>query len=260
MSKVVGYLWVHPSSKHANAEIEAEKQAIASYCQANRLEMGDFVVDAGTLGAALERPAMKDLIEGEPMTVIVRSLSNFGRRFHDVATVLSEFSFRSIRLVSVDENIDTTRPEGQQLLRMFVTIPQIRSCVRAPKQEAAKTFVRAREVLHNGGACPFAYSLNEKSNQFAINENEANVIKRIFRERAQGRSLRQIANDLTSDAIATKRGGRWQANTVKTILENPFYTGDYHCQGKIHQDDHEAIIDRALFNKVSCNDSILQVG
>lgn len=259
MSKVVGYLWLQPSEKQIENAIEKEKEAIAAYCQAHQIELNDLLVDAGTLGSALERPTMKELVEGEQTTVIVKSLSNFGRRFHDVATVLSEFSFRNIRLISVDEAIDTTRPEGQALLKMLVTIPQIRSCVRPPKVEETKTFVRSREVLHNGGACPYGYTLNEKTNQFALHPVEAEVVRRIFRERAQGRSLRQIANDLTNDNIATKRGGRWQANTVKTILENPFYTGDYHCQGKTHRDDHEAIIDRDLFEQVNGAESILQV-
>lgn len=259
MSNVVGYVWTHPEVTGTEA-LHAEQETIQAYCSANNLSLGDMQVDAGAQGAALERPSMKQIAEKSNITVVVASLISLGRRFHDVATVLSEFNHKDIRLISVQENIDTGRPDGQQLLKLFVTIPQVASWVRAPKQgEAPKVFVRNREVLHNGGTCPYGYTLDESTNQFVVNRLEAAVVQRIFRERAAGRSLRQIANDLTRDAVATKRGGRWQANTVKTILENIFYTGDYQCQNRLYTNDHEAVITKELFNEVSSSQEILQV-
>ena len=255
MSKVVGYVWTQAEV----AEL-TEQEVIKAYCSAHQLGLEEIKVDAATVGTALERPAMKAIAEKANSTVVIASLVSLGRRFHDVATVLSEFNHKDIRLISVQENIDTGRPDGQQLLKLFVTIPQVASWVRPPKQSAApKVFVRSREVLHNGGTCPYGYSLNEATNQFVVNASEASIVQRIFRERAAGRSLRQIANDLTRDQIATKRGGRWQANTVKTILENVFYTGDYQCQSKLYTNDHEAIISRDLFDEVNHSQEILQV-
>lgn len=259
MSKVVGYIWMHPEAINAE-KVRAERNAIEAYCAAHNLALEGMQVDAGALGNALERPEMKAIAEKSNITVVVASMVSLGRRFHDVATVLAEFNHKDIRFISVDENIDTGRPDGQQLLKLFVTIPQVASWVRPPKQGAeTKVFVRSREVLHNGGTCPYGYSLDEMTNQFVVNRTEGAVIQRIFRERAAGRSLRQIANDLTRDAIATKRGGRWQANTVKTILENVFYTGDYQCQGRLYPNDHEAVISKTLFAEVNSAQEILQV-
>lgn len=258
---VVGYIWINPQQPLDEQAIQAEKGTIAAYCKANNLQLEDFIVEKGALGAVMERPLMKQLLEGEKKGVVVSSLSSFGRRFHDVATVLSEFTHKEMRLVSVNEDIDTGRPDGQQMLRLFITIPQVASYIRPPKDGlgTSKVYVRAREVLHNGGTCPYGYTLDEATNQFVVNELEAKVVQRIFRERAMGRSLRQISNDLTRDGIPTKRGGRWQANTVKTILENVFYTGDYQCQNKIYPDDHEAIIPKDAFRAVNHNSEILQV-
>ena len=131
--------------------------------------------------------------------------------------------------------------------------------MRAAPVEAPKVFVRNREVLHNGGTCPYGYTLDEHTNQFKVVSLEANVVRRIFRERIAGRSLRQIANDLTRDSIPTKRGGRWQANTVKTILENIFYTGAYQCQNRVYQNDHEAVITQDLFAQVNSNTEVVQM-
>ncbi|MEB3188356.1 MAG: recombinase family protein [bacterium] len=260
MSHVVGYIWSQPGDD-SFTRVAAEEAAIRAYCDVHGLDLSEALVDAGEQGAALERPQMKTIVERDGCTVVVASLASLGRRFHDVATVLTEFNHRDVRLVSVQENLDTGRPDGQQLLKLFVTIPQVASWVRAPKPQAAapKVFVRSREVLHNGGTCPYGYSLDEATNQFVVSPLEAAVVQRIFRERAAGRSLRQIANDLTRDGLPTKRGGRWQANTVKTILENLFYTGDYQCQNRIYPDDHEAVISRELFEQVNQAREILQV-
>lgn len=259
MASVIGYIWINPQDSGDKSKITAQHEVLTAYCAANGLSLEGIKVEEGTPGAALERPVMREIVAANA-AVVVTSLNSLGRRFHDVATVLSEFNHREIRLISVDESVDTARPEGMQLLKVLVKIPQVASWIRAPKDvSSSKIFIRAREVLHNGGTCPYGYTLDEASNQFVICSLEAQVVQRIFRERSAGRSLRQIAGDLTRDHVATKRGGRWQANTVKTILENIFYTGDYQCQNRIYENDHEAIISKEVFKEVNSSKEILQV-
>jgi DNA invertase Pin-like site-specific DNA recombinase len=258
MQKAVGYIWLAPEQVGDENLVKADQEALRVYCQANNLELAEIHVEHGTQGAALERPMLKDVLTGEHV-IIIPSLGALGRRFHDVATVLSEVNFLGRQLISVLEDIDTNRPEGQQILKVFVTIPQVARMMRSAPVEPPKVFVRNREVLHNGGTCPYGYTLDENSNQFKVVALEANVVRRIFRERIAGRSLRQIANDLTRDGIPTKRGGRWQANTVKTILENVFYTGAYQCQNRIYHNDHEAVISEELFGQVNSSAEVVQM-
>lgn len=258
MQKAVGYIWLAPEQVGDENLVKADQEALRSYCQANSFELSEIIVEHGTQGTALERPLLKEVLEGG-QTIVIPSLGSLGRRFHDVATVLSEVNFLGRQLISATEDIDTNRPEGQQILKVFVTIPQVARMMRSAPVEPPKVFVRNREVLHNGGTCPYGYTLDENTNQFKVVALEANVVRRIFRERIAGRSLRQIANDLTRDAIPTKRGGRWQANTVKTILENVFYTGAYQCQNRIYHNDHEAIISEELFGQVNSNAEVVQM-
>ncbi|MEB3284672.1 MAG: recombinase family protein [Candidatus Sericytochromatia bacterium] len=259
MSSAVGYLWLSPEQKEDAAIVKADTEALENFCRANNLRLQEISVESGTVGAALERPILSSLLQRPEVTLLIPSLAALGRRFHDVATVLSEINFLGHQLIAVAEDIDTNRPEGQQLLKVFVSIPQVARLMRSPAVEQPRVFVRNKEVLHNGGTCPYGYTLDEASNQFKVLPLEANVVRRIFRERIAGRSLRQIANDLGRDDIATKRGGRWQANTVKTILENLFYTGAYQCQNRIYHNDHEAIINEELFRQVNSNLDVVQV-
>lgn len=259
MSSAVGYIWLPAEQAGDDNAVKADMEALRVYCQANSLTLAEVHVEQGTTGPALERPILGELLKRKDTTVLIPSLAALGRRFHDVATVLSEISFNGLQMVSVLEDIDTNRAEGQQILKVFVSIPQVAKFMRAAPAETPKVYVRNREVLHNGGTCPYGYTLDEATNQFKVVPLEANVVRRIFRERIAGRSLRQIANDLTRDGIPTKRGGRWQANTVKTILENIFYTGAYQCQNRVYQNDHEAIIANDLFGQVNSGTEVVQM-
>jgi site-specific DNA recombinase len=259
MSSAVGYIWLTPEQTGDDAIVKADTESIRVYCQANSLTLAEVCVEHGTSGVALDRPVLAELMKRKATTIVVPSLAALGRRFHDVATVLSEIAFLGLQLISVAEDIDTNRAEGQQILKVFVSIPQLAKFMRNAPVETPKVYVRSREVLHNGGTCPYGFTLNESTNQFQVVPLEANVVRRIFRERIAGRSLRQIANDLTRDGIPTKRGGRWQANTVKTILENIFYTGAYQCQNRVYQNDHEAIITQDLFSQVNSSAEVVQM-
>ncbi|MEB3299886.1 MAG: recombinase family protein [Candidatus Sericytochromatia bacterium] len=255
-----GYIWLSPEDASRAERVTAARSTLEAYCDANGLKLSEVHVETSHPGSALERPILSKLIDEPNVVLVMPSLNSLGRRFHDVATVLSEFAHREVRLISIAEGVDTSKPEGMQLIRVLVRIPQVAGWIKPIKAPAAsKVFVRAREVLHNGGTCPFGYTLDEGTNQFVVNEREAPVVQRIFRERSAGRSLRQIAGDLSKDGIPTKRGGRWQANTVKTILENIFYTGDYQCQNKVFERDHEPIISKELFNEVNSSKAVLQV-
>lgn len=259
MSSAVGYIWLAPEQGTDDDAMKAELEALRLYCQANSLQLAEVFMEQGTTGSALDRPILAELLKRKDTTIMVPSMSALGRRFHDVATVLSEINFLGLQLISVAEDIDTNRAEGQQILKVFVSIPQVARMMRAAPVEQPKVYVRSREVLHNGGTCPYGYNLNEATNQFQVVPLEANVVRRIFRERIAGRSLRQIANDLTRDGIPTKRGGRWQANTVKTILENIFYTGAYQCQNRVYQNDHEGVITNEVFAQVNSSTEVVQM-
>lgn len=253
MKRAVGYLWISPSQTEPQPIVAETRARIETYCKDHKLELVDLFSDIGATGVALKRPELNKMFaalqDGSVDIVIVDSLAKLGRRFHDAVTILNEFAFRETGLVAIEEAIDTSSPDGRQLLQTLIRIPQL---AQWTQQNAASTKrVRAKEVLYNGGACPYGYRIDETTNQYVVVPEEASIVKRIFRERLQGRSLRQIANDLTKQGVKTKRGGRWQANTIKTILENVFYTGVYQCHGQTYHDDHDEIISQHLFDQVN---------
>ena len=52
---------------------------------------------------------------------------------------------------------------------------------------------------------------------------DIDMIRRIFRMYAQGKSLQQIADRLNSEEVPTKAGGAWAKSSVRFILNNESY-------------------------------------
>ena len=108
--------------------------------------------------------------------------------------------------------------------------------IRSRTREGLRNRVREGRIA--GGAC-FGYTLERKSDGFGrrftiavINDAEAPVVERIYREYLAGRGLKQIAHQLNHDAVpapaAGRRGsGSWVSSAVRTILLNPRYRGVY---------------------------------
>jgi site-specific DNA recombinase len=248
----VGYFWTSPNTPDSEEQAKTAKEKIAAYCNENNFVLKKMFKDLGATGSAVKRTEMQELLKyvdrNKVNYLVLDSLNSVGRRFHDAIVILNEFHYKKAGLISIDENIDTTSEEGQNLIKALFKIPQISQWTQPPDP---KRKIRTQEILYTGGACPYGYVIDSRSNQYKIIEEEALVVRRIFRERLSGRSLRQIANDLSKDDVSTKRGGKWQANTIKTILENPFYIGIYLQNGATLKDCHDAIISEYIFNKVN---------
>ncbi|MDN5291848.1 MAG: site-specific recombinase [Anaerophaga sp.] len=111
------------------------------------------------------------------------------------------------------------------------------------------------------------YTKDEEGNLIIVPE-EAEIIKRIYREYLEGKSLAGIGRDLEKDGILTAAGKpRWRPETIKKILLNEKYIGDALLQktftvdfltkkrvkneGHVPQyyveNSHEAIIPKELF-------------
>lgn len=254
---VIGYIWTSPNNPDAEKMAEKAKNKILDYCKEKDFTFKKMFKDLGSTGTVLKRTEMIELLKyierNKIEYIVMDSLYSVGRRFHDAIVALNEFNYRYTGLISIDENIDTKSEEGKTLLKSLLKIPQIAQWTQPPDPKKKQ---RVQEILYSGGACPYGYIIDSKSNQYKIVEEEAQVVRRIFRERLSGRSLRQISADLTNDDIATKRGGKWQANTIKTILENPFYVGIYVQNNTVLRDCHDEIVSEYLFNKVNDIDDI----
>jgi hypothetical protein len=93
-----------------------------------------------------------------------------------------------------------------------------------------------------------------------IDPTEAAVVRMVFSEYVQRRSVTAVMQTLNTQAIPTKRhtaatgrtyaGGRWSKSYVRKLLANPLYLGHVRYRGEVYPGQHEAIIDTATWQQV----------
>lgn len=84
----------------------------------------------------------------------------------------------------------------------------------------------ARAGKWASGPPPLGYVCRD--GKLYVDEAAAGLVRRIFDDYLAGRSLRDIANALNVSGIKSRRGGNWQQSTIRTIITNPVYTGDFY--------------------------------
>jgi DNA invertase Pin-like site-specific DNA recombinase len=118
------------------------------------------------------------------------------------------------------------------------------------KSAAVKAGMERRRLkgLHNGGPRPWGYRMED--GRLVPFPDEVPIIRRVFTECKGGKSLNAIARTLNEDGIPPRRGRLWRSATISQIVRNPVYVGEISHNGERLPGDHEAIIERALWDDV----------
>ncbi len=216
---------------------QADGTTLEVQLEACRLFMGsqgwvfreDLVfVDDGYSGGSLERPGLgrlRDAVRrGEVSCVVVYKLDRLSRSVLDTVTlVLQEWegvcSVRSTR-----EPVDTTSPTGSILFYMLASYAEWeRSTIR--ERTLSGKIKRAQQGKNPGFTPPYGYRRGEEPGAWAVDEEEAVIVRRIFREYVAGKGSSKIAADLNRDGIRPRKAAHFNRMWLGRLVRNPIYAG-----------------------------------
>ena len=173
-----------------------------------------------------KRPEFLKMIEaaknGEIDLILTKSISRFARNTVDTITTVRELRDLGVEIYFEKENISSLDPKIDFMLTILSSIAQeeSRSISTNVKWAYDKKFkngvVDARRI----------YGFDVVDAQFAINENEAKIIRRIFNLALDRYKPTDITKVLNSEGILTPNGKAWSYGTIKHILANEKYCGD----------------------------------
>ena len=246
--------------------------------------------DDGISGVTMDRPGFADMIQqleqGKAAAVFVKDLSRLGRNYIEVGRLTEEFfPNHDIRLVAVSDNIDTD--EGENELAPIRNLFNEWSARDISKKRRISNKIKgnAGEPM---GQPPYGYIKDpENPKRWIVDEEAAQVVRRIYRMTLEGVGTEQIAAKLEEDGILTPRAywhskginrpgkvkdlppTHWNSSSVIKMLSVQEYCGDilnfktYSKSYKnkkrlendrenwaIFKDVHEPIIERAVFEQV----------
>ena len=268
--------------------ITNQKNILKKYADENNFGNTVFYVDDGFSGTNFNRPdfmrMMEDVKSGKIGTIITKDLSRFGRDYlmtgQYIEMVLPDYD---VRYIAINDNVDTLRSENEMMVFKNVFNDwYARDCSKKIKA-VFKAKGQSGKPLTT--IPPYGYKKSEKDkNVWEIDEEAAEVVRRIFQLCIDGYGPTQIARILTEDKVLTptayaemKKSGsvtcakpyRWAQRTIADLLEKLEYVGhtvnfrtrkkSYKCKKKIEnpkedwaifENTHEAIISKEDFDLV----------
>lgn len=274
--RVAAYCRVSTDSDEQATSYETQVEHYTRFIKAKpEWEFAGVYADDGISGTnAKKREGFMSMIadcdEGKIDMIITKSISRFARNTVDCLNYIRELKKKHIPIFFEKENINTLEASGEFLITIMASIAQQESESLSQNVKLGLQFryqKGAVQVNHNR----FMGYTKDENGKLIIKEDEAEVVRRIFREYLEGASLQDICNSLESDGILTGAGKKhWIPSTVKTMLTNEKYIGDALLQktftvspitkerlrnkGDVPQyyveNNHEAIIPKDLFMKV----------
>ena len=227
-----------------HTSIDHQIKGITDYCNSHGFTIKKIYKDLNISGSTMGRPAftemMTDVDAGIIDTIIVKDLSRFGRNYLEVGKYLDEiFLINDIRFIAIDDNYD-----NKGLMDEFAAFKNIfnEMYLKDIRKKIKTTFdYKAKTKLLNSRPGAFYGLTIDKDGQYIIDEETANVVKRIFSLYIEGFSTKAIASQLTKECIIapgyyryikyndqsslTEHKYKWKDCTIYKILTNEGYTG-----------------------------------
>ncbi|WP_069648999.1 recombinase family protein [Caloranaerobacter ferrireducens] len=237
--KVCAYCRVSTGSSKQVESFETQISYYERYIKSKaEWEFAGVYADQGISGTTAAKRTefnkmIKDCERGKIDLIITKSISRFARNTADCLEVVRYLSSLNVGVYFERENINTMGAESELILSVLSSIAQDES---RNMSENIKWAVQKRFKEGKIRVCTkrfLGYDLNDEG-ELVINPQEAEIVKRIYREYTNGKSMKEIKKGLERDGIKTITGKeKWQESTIKGILSNEKYYGDLVLQKTI---------------------------
>lgn len=226
---LVGYVRVSTTKQAEDGvSLSAQRRALEAYASAHGLEIAKIYEEAESGGkAATDRPeldaAIRELASGRADGLMVAKLDRLSRSVQDGARLIEMFRRHDWRLIVLDLNIDTKSPTGELMANVHLSVSQWERRMIGERTKAGLAEVKAQGGRI--GRAPFGWrhgdERDENGRRILIPvPSEQATLERMKNLRAQGFTIRQIAETLNDEDRPTKRCGRWHPCTVHRILSS----------------------------------------
>lgn len=211
-----------------------------------------------------------DAMAGKIDMIRTKSISRFARNTVDCLQTVRKLRTKNIGIYFEKEGINTLDANGEVLLTILSSLAQQESESLSQNVKLGYQYRFQRGKVNVNYNRFLGYTKGEDG-KLEIVPEEAEVVKRIYREYLEGGSTISIAKGLEHDGIKTGDGKtKWYGTTVQKILSNEKYIGDALLQKTVTidtlqkkrvknvdhlpqyyvKDDHPAIIPKELFFEV----------
>ena len=219
--------------------------------------------DRGISGTQVKNRAeflrlMEDCRAGLIDRIITKSVSRFGRNTVDTLLYTRELRGLGIDVYFEKEHLHSCSAEGELMLTLMAALAE------SEAENMSENIKWGKRRRYEKGrveslALVNLYGYRKDGGALAVNESEAEIIRRIYAEFLDGLNYEQISVGLNADGIPTRRGNDvWFNRTVMNVLTNEKYMGDCLFQKTFNIDPitHKAVPNKGQLPQYYLEDCI----
>ena len=230
--------------------LNAQKDRLEAYCEAQGWTISDFYVDEGYSGRNTQRPEYQRMMGQRDSwdTILVLKMDRIHRNSKNFMIMMEDLEGWGKKFASMQESLDTSNAVGRFVVDIIQRIAQLES-----EQTGERTYMGMKQKAESGdGMLGFRIPYGYKSTPDGLSpdEFEADKIKHIFKAYLTGQTMDWISWDLNRQDIPTKNNNPWTLWSISRILHNPVYAGYLRWDGLIIPSQHEPLIFIEDFNEV----------
>jgi site-specific DNA recombinase len=245
--------------------LDNQREAAEAHIRAQQFEGWHLIPtqydDGGFSGGSMERPGLQRLLDdvraGLIDIIVVYKVDRLTRSLADFAKLVELFDAHGVSFVSVTQSFNTTTSMGRLTLNVLLSFAQFEREVTGERIRD-KIAASKKKGIWMGGNVPYGYRVENR--KLLVEPQEADEIRMIFRRYLALSSVPALVSELRREGFVTRQrklgsgriiGGVPLTNgPLAAILKNQVYLGEINHKGKSFSGEHEAIIDRELFDAV----------
>lgn len=230
--RVAAYARVSTDSDEQFTSFEAQVDYYTKFIMANPdWEFVKVYADEGITGTNTKNRVqfnkmVDDALNGKIDLIVTKSVSRFARNTVDSLTTIRKLKDKGVECFFQKENIYTFDSKGELLLTIMASLAQEES------RSISENVTWGTRKSFSDGKVHLAYKhflgyRKGPDGRPEIVEEEAVIVRAIYRMFLEGCSYSQIAEELTARGFKTTRGkDKWNLSTIRSILKNEKYKGD----------------------------------
>ena len=245
MKKACIYARVSTDEQVEGYSVDEQIRMCRAAIEAKGWECVKVYSDPGISGRTMKRPGLQEMMAAiaarEIEAVFVYKLDRLSRKIRDTLAIIEDvFIKNEAVLVSLRETLDTSTPWGRASIGILSSINQLESENIAERTHIGRK-AKVAKGGYAGGKPPYGYRAVD--GELEIVPEEAEVVRYIYKRRAEGGTYVGIADELNAMGKKTKSGKPFQHSAVVVILKNEdTYRGNYRYGKTAAKNAHEPIL------------------
>lgn len=239
----------YSSERQTEQSIEGQLRVCNDYAERNEIRVVDTYIDRAMTGTNDNRADFQRLLKDSSKKawdyVLVYKLDRFSRNKYEMAMHKKTLKDNGIKLLSAMENIPDT-PEGIILESLLEGMAEYYSAELSQKVRRGMNETRHKGNF-TGGVVLYGYKV--ENHKVLINEDEAQIVRKLYLDFASGRLITEILQELRDTGILY-RGKPFARNTLYNLIKNEKYSGKYIYNGETFTNIYPQIIPDELFETV----------